>query len=108
VSGSYEWARMVIRKGEDGWQRWLLARRSLSEPNEVSYYVSGGPKQTRLEEMARAAGTRWAIEESFEAAKGEVGLDHYEVRSWKGSVPAHHISDAGARLLDSDESPGSE
>jgi SRSO17 transposase len=80
----YEWARMVIRKCDDGWQRWLLARRSLSDPNEVSYYVVGGPKQTRLEEMARVAGTRWAIEESFETAKGEVGLDHYEVRSWVG------------------------
>jgi SRSO17 transposase len=80
----YEWARMAIRKGDNGWQRWLLARRSLSDCNEVSYYVVGGPKQTTLEEMARVAGTRWAIEESFETAKGEVGLDHYEVRSWKG------------------------
>jgi len=80
----YEWAQMVIRKGDDGWQRWLLARRSLSDCNEVSYYVVGGPKQTTLEEMARVAGTRWAIEESFETGKGEVGLDQYEVRSWKG------------------------
>lgn len=75
---------MVIRKGDNGWQRWLLARRSLSDPGEVSYYVVGGPKQTTIEEMARVAGTRWAIEESFETAKGEVGLDHYEVRSWAG------------------------
>jgi hypothetical protein len=80
----YEWAHLVIRKGDDGWQRWLLARRSLSDPEEVSYYVVGGPKQTRVEEMARVAGRRWAIEESFETAKGEVGLDHYEVRSWAG------------------------
>jgi SRSO17 transposase len=80
----YEWAHMVIRKCENGWQRWLLARRSLSDCNEVSYYVVGGPKPTTLEEMARVAGTRWAIEESFETAKGEVGLDHYEVRSWAG------------------------
>ena len=80
----YESAHMVIRKGDNGWQRWLLARRSLSNPEEVSYYVVGGPKQTTIEEMARVAGTRWAIEESFETAKGEVGLDHYEVRSWKG------------------------
>jgi SRSO17 transposase len=80
----YEWGQLVIRKGDNGWQRWLLARRSLSDPEEVSYYVVGGPKQTTLEEMARVAGTRWAIEESFETAKGEVGLDHYEVRSWTG------------------------
>jgi SRSO17 transposase len=75
---------MVMRKGDNGWQRWLLARRSLSDHDEVSYYVVGGPKQTTIEEMARVAGTRWAIEESFETAKGDVGLDHYEVRSWKG------------------------
>jgi SRSO17 transposase len=42
------------------------------------------PRQTRLEELVRVAGTRWAIEESFQSAKGEVGLDHYEVRSWQG------------------------
>jgi SRSO17 transposase len=34
--------------------------------------------------MVRVAGARWAIEESFQSAKGEVGLDHYEVRSWAG------------------------
>jgi SRSO17 transposase len=75
---------MVICKGSDGWQRWLLARRSLSDPAEVSYYVVGGPKRTTIEEMARMAGTRWAIEESFETTKGEVGLDHYGVRSSVG------------------------
>jgi SRSO17 transposase len=37
-----------------------------------------------LTELVRVAGTRWAIEESFETAKGEVGLDHYEVRRWPG------------------------
>lgn len=80
----YEWVRLEIRNIDDGWQRWLLARRSLSNRQEVAYYVVGGPKQTTLEEMARVAGSRWAIEESFETAKGEVGLDHYEVRSWVG------------------------
>lgn len=51
---------------------------------ELPTYVVSGPKQTTLEEMAQAAGTRWAIEESFETAKGEVGLDHYEVRNLWG------------------------
>lgn len=80
----YEWTRLEMRRGEDGWWRWLLARRSLRNPQEVAYYVVSGPSQTTLSEMARVAGTRWAIEESFETAKGEVGLDHYEVRSWVG------------------------
>jgi SRSO17 transposase len=43
-----------------------------------------GPEKTSLEEIVRVAGTRWAIEESFDSAKGEVGLDHYEARSWDG------------------------
>jgi SRSO17 transposase len=80
----YEWARLEMRRGEDGFWRWLLARRSLSKPKEIAYYVVSGPSQTTLAEMARVAGTRWAIEESFETAKGEVGLDQYEVRSWTG------------------------
>jgi SRSO17 transposase len=74
----------ILRQGDEGWQRWLLARRSLSKPQEVAYYVVGRPSQKTLAEMARVAGTRWAIEESFETAKGEVGMDHYEVRSWTG------------------------
>lgn len=80
----YEWVRLALRHVDDEWQRWLLARRSISDPKEVAYYVVSGPKKTSLEEMARVAGARWAIEESFETAKGEVGLDHYEVRSWVG------------------------
>jgi SRSO17 transposase len=42
------------------------------------------PQGTPLAEVVRVAGTRWKIESCFEAAKGEVGLDHYEVRSWTG------------------------
>jgi SRSO17 transposase len=42
------------------------------------------PQASTLEEVVRVAGTRWVIEQLFEAAKGEVGLDHYEVRSWTG------------------------
>jgi SRSO17 transposase len=42
------------------------------------------PQATSLEEVVRVAGSRWTMERSFEAAKGEVGLDDYEVRSWTG------------------------
>jgi SRSO17 transposase len=59
-------------------------RRSLKDRNERAYYVVSGPKTTRLEEMVRVAGTRWAIEESFQIAKDDLGLDQYEVRSWQG------------------------
>jgi SRSO17 transposase len=79
----YDWARLPLA-GEcpAGWGRWLLARRSLSDPAEVAYYRVFAPAETPLEEMVRAAGSRWAIEEGFERAKGEVGLDQYEVRRW--------------------------
>ena len=65
-------------------QRWLLVRRKVGEPQEMAFYVVYASTATTLEEMVRVAGARWAIEESFETAKGEVGLDQYEVRNWHG------------------------
>jgi SRSO17 transposase len=67
-----------------GWRRWLLVRRSISEPSELRAYVVFTPQNTVLADVVRVAGTRWAVERCFEAAKGEVGLDDYEVRSWTG------------------------
>ncbi|MBV8360830.1 MAG: hypothetical protein JO189_23285 [Deltaproteobacteria bacterium] len=50
----------------------------------MAYYRVFAPASTSLAAMVKVAGTRWAVEECFEAAKGEVGLDQYEVRSWPG------------------------
>ena len=81
----YDWAAVDIRPlREPGKGYWLLVRRSLSNPGELAYYVCYGPAGTSLEELVRVAGTRWAIEECFEEAKGQVGLDQYEVRRWDG------------------------
>ena len=88
----YDWAAVDIRPlREPGKGHWLLARRSVAKPGELAYYVCFGPADTTLEELVRVAGTRWAIagtrwaiEECFEEAKGEVGLDQYEVRRWDG------------------------
>ena len=81
----YDWARVAIRAlPEAGWDYWLLVRRSVADPTDLAYYVCFCPAETPLTELVRVAGTRWAIEESFESAKGEVGLDHYEVRRWSG------------------------
>jgi SRSO17 transposase len=81
----YDWTRVPIRPlREPGWDYWLLVRRSLADPTDRAYYVCFCPAGTPLAELVRVAGTRWAIEESFESAKGEVGLDHYEVRRWPG------------------------
>jgi SRSO17 transposase len=63
---------------------WLLARRSLSHPDERAYYFVFGPAASRLEQVVQVAGTRWQVEHAFELAKQEVGLDEYEVRHWTG------------------------
>jgi SRSO17 transposase len=81
----YDWARVPVRALPDpGWDYWLLVRRSLSDPTDLAYYVCFCPADTPLAQLVAVAGTRWAIEECFESAKGEVGLDHYEVRRWPG------------------------
>ena len=68
----------------EGFERWVLARRSLDEPKDLAYYTVFAPQATTLETVVQVAGFRWAIEISFKTAKGEVGLDQYEVRSWAG------------------------
>jgi SRSO17 transposase len=79
-----DWALSPLGEPRERRQRWLLFRRGVSDRAELAYYVVSAPEKTSLEEIVKVAGTRWAIEESFESGKGEVGLDHYEVRSWDG------------------------
>jgi SRSO17 transposase len=69
---------------DPAWRRWVLVRRSVSAPTELQAYVVFAPQDTTVAEGVRVAGTRWTMESCFEAAKREVGLDHYEVRSWTG------------------------
>jgi SRSO17 transposase len=81
----YDWA--YGRHGSDadpGWEKGFLIRRKLDEPDELAFYLTHAPEGTALADLARVAGARWTVESCFEAAKGEVGLDHYEVRSWTG------------------------
>jgi SRSO17 transposase len=63
---------------------WLIFRRNLDDPTEVKFYFSNAPVDTSLIEFVRISGMRWPIEIIFEEAKGEVGFDHYEMRSWLG------------------------
>jgi SRSO17 transposase len=69
---------------EEGFERWVLARRSLDDPTDLAYFTVLAPHTTPLENVVQVAGSRWAIEVGFKTAKGEVGFDHYEVRSWTG------------------------
>jgi SRSO17 transposase len=83
----YEWAWLALSgEHEAQWQdrgAWLLIRRNLSDPSKRAYYRVSGPASTTLEEAVRVAGGRWSIEEGLEEAKGEVGLDQYEVRGYR-------------------------
>ena len=81
----YDWRRWKL----DGptaapMHRWLLVRRNCSDPTAVAAYVVYAPQPTTLPAMVAVAGRRWTVEESIQTAKGEVGLDHYEVRAWTG------------------------
>ena len=81
----YDWALVPLNCPEpEVARRWLLIRRSVSDPTEVAYFACGGPPDTSLVELVRVAGLRWAVEECFELAKGDCGLDGYEVRGWTG------------------------
>lgn len=61
----------------------MLLRRSLSDPSKRAYYRVAGPATLTLAEVVRIVGRRWTIEEAIEEAKGEVGLDQYEVRTYR-------------------------
>ncbi|MFF3735714.1 IS701 family transposase [Streptomyces sp. NPDC002476] len=80
----YDWARIAIRPcWERGFGHWVLARRSVADPTEVAYYVCYGPAASRLKDLVKVAAARWAVEECFQTAKGECGLDHYQVRLYR-------------------------
>ncbi len=83
----YEWAWLLLPVEHEGEARgrgaWLLIRRSLSDPSKRAYYRVSGPAGTTLAEVVQVAGRRWSIEEGLEEAKGEVGLDQYEVRGFR-------------------------
>src|SRR3954469_11549652 len=71
----YDWAYLPYRGAAPGWRMGLLIRRSPAKPDDLTYYLTHAPEPTTLARLVRVAGTRWAIEACFEAAKGEVGLD---------------------------------
>jgi SRSO17 transposase len=84
----YDWLRIPINHPyEERWQRWLVARRGLrhpEDPRSIAYFVVFAPAATSLATQAQVIGERWGIECAFEASKGAVGLDQYQVRSWHG------------------------
>jgi SRSO17 transposase len=72
------------RQGLPGPRLWLIIRRNLADPSEVKFYLSNAPETIETGELVRMCGMRWPIELSFEEGKGELGMDQYETRSWRG------------------------
>ena len=86
----YDWTAVALHVDglPAGWAHWLLVRRQTTAPEgrtvrELAFYRCAAPAATPLRELVRVAGARWAIEECFQTAKNEAGLDHYQVRSWR-------------------------
>jgi SRSO17 transposase len=65
------------------WTRGLLVRRSIAD-GELAYFTTWCPAGTGIAMLVKVEGHRWAIEDGFETAKTELGLDHNETRSWHG------------------------
>jgi SRSO17 transposase len=74
----YDW--LLLDPGAD--EHLLLVRRSISKPTELAYYICHTTAPVALVELVRVAGSRWAVEETFQFAKNETGLDHYQVRKY--------------------------
>jgi hypothetical protein len=87
----FVWLRVTtVRDKLPGPRQWLLIRRNLDKERKIKYYLSNVPTTCPPDELVRLTGYRWPAETAFEEAKGEVGMDHYEVRSWLGWH--HHMA----------------
>jgi SRSO17 transposase len=78
----YDWARIPIRPLSEPGRYWLLVRRRLTD-GDLAHYLCFCPADASLADLVDVAGRRWAIEESFETGKGQVGLDQYQVRRYE-------------------------
>ena len=98
------WHRRIIKEGSKGPLRvelaflrvtpvrdqlpgsrcWAIFRRSLGSQPEIKFYLSNAPADCPQAELTRITGMRWPVETALEEAKGEVGLDHFETRTWQG------------------------
>ncbi|MFJ2034172.1 hypothetical protein [Streptosporangium sp. NPDC087985] len=98
---AWAWARIDIAQG--GWRRLLIRRNTAT--GELAFYRCHAPGPVPLLTLVRIAGIRWAVEESFQAAKGQAGLDHYQVRTWTGWH--RHVTLAMLARPSSPQSPSS-
>lgn len=80
----WEWACLELcADRQKGMGRWLLFRRAPEDPEDLTFYQACAPQRTSVAELISVCQRRWKIEDCFAEAKGEVGLDQYEVRRWE-------------------------
>lgn len=99
IEARFAFVRAVaVRDKLPGPEVWVVFRRSLGEPAELKVFISNAPADTLRRELVRVSGVRWPIETCFEEAKGELGMDEYQTRSWRGwhhhmtlAILAHHF-----------------
>lgn len=80
----------TVRNRLPGPRVWAIFRRTLRTPREVKYYLSNAPTVCPARQLANLSGMRWPVETAFEEGKGEVGMDQYETRTWRGWH--HHMA----------------
>jgi SRSO17 transposase len=91
ISADFAFERAISKRGRrPGHEVWVIFRRSVSDPTEIKYYLSNAPAGIAKTDLARQAGLRWPVETAIEEAKSELGMDHYETRTWRGWH--HHMT----------------
>jgi len=91
ISADFAFVRAVRkRRRRPGHEVWVIFRRSASDPTEIKYYLSNAPAEIAKTDLVRQSGLRWPVETAIEEAKSELGMDHYETRTWRGWH--HHMT----------------
>jgi SRSO17 transposase len=91
ISADFAFVRAVRkRRRRPGHEVWVIFRRSASDTTEIKYYLGNAPAEIAKTDLVRQAGLRWPVETAIEEAKSELGMDHYETRTWRGWH--HHMT----------------
>jgi SRSO17 transposase len=91
ITADFAFVRAVSKRGRrPGHEVWLIFRRGTSDPTDIKYYLSNAPARIAKTDLVRQAGLRWPVETAIEEGKSELGMDHYETRTWRGWH--HHMT----------------
>lgn len=91
ITADFAFVRAVSKRGRrPGHEVWVIFRRSISDPKEIKYFLSNAGEKIAKTDLVHQAGFRWPIETALEEGKSELGMDHYETRTWLGWH--HHMT----------------